>query len=206
MHHSARKQEFLNTALDLFYQKGYDKTTVNDIIGRLNASKGAFYHYFRSKEDVLEAVMKSYVEAEIAITEKIAEDRRLNALEKLNRIINDVLVRKALNIEERQKISKVFEHEGNIKLLRKLVENKFKMLHQPYRVIIDQGIREGVFDTFFPEEAAELIIILNSIVTKRASCIEDKSDNIEIFKRKIEAYQDAVERILGAEKGSINLR
>lgn len=209
MHDSTRKQEFLDAALDLFYVKGYDKTTVNDIIGKLNASKGAFYHYFQSKEDVLEAVTKRYVEPEIRITQEIAKDSRLNAREKMNKIVNDVLAYKAFNMGERQKISQVFEHAGNIQFLHKIVGNKIKMLHLPYLDIIEQGIREGSFTTAFLEEATEqvmyMIIILNKTVIKLASEIGEKPDNIEIIKRKIEAYQVAIEKILGAEKGSINL-
>jgi len=47
-----RKQELLDAALQLFYEKGYEKTSVNDIIEKVGVSKGAFYYYFKSKEEV----------------------------------------------------------------------------------------------------------------------------------------------------------
>ncbi|MBA1334668.1 MAG: Transcriptional regulator, AcrR family [Firmicutes bacterium] len=202
------KQALLNAATELFYEQGYDNTSVNSIIEKVGVSKGAFYHYFKSKEDVLEAVANRHIESEIKITHEAAEDSRLNAVEKINRIINDVLVHKALNMEERQKLSGMFEHEGNIKFLRKIAENKIKMLRLPYRVIIEQGIREGSFTVSFPEEAAEqiihMLITLNSVVTRLASGIEERPGNVEIIRRKIGAYREAIERILGAEEGSIS--
>jgi len=209
MQDSSRKQEFLDTALNFFSEKGYDNTTVNDIIGKLDASKGAFYHYFKSKEDVLEAVITRHIEAEIAITQKTVEDDCLNAVEKINKILNDVLAHRAFKKDERRKISKMFDHKGNIKLRHKIMENKFKMLCLPYRSTIEQGIREGVFHTIYPEEAAEqiinLVIILNKLIGKLVSEKGEKPDNTAIIKRKTEAYAEAVERILGTKKGSIKL-
>lgn len=204
-----RKQEFLDTALDLFREKGYEQTTVNDIINKLNASKGGFYHYFKSKEEVLEAVAQHHIEEEITITQEIAADNKLKAIEKINRIINTVLINKAHNMEKRQEISKLFENEGNIRFLRKTSENKIKMLLMPYTAVIEQGIGEGTFDTSFPEETAELVIhmsiSLNSVVKRLTAGIKEKPENIRVIKRKIEAFRDAVERLLGAQKSSINL-
>jgi len=208
MDNITKKQEFLNTALDLFYEKGYDKTTVNDILGKVKASKGAFYHYFKSKEDVLEEVARRHIQEEITITQKIAEDNQMNAGEKINKIFNDVMMHKALNIRKRQKISRVLEDEGNIKFQRKIIEHKMKMLHLPYRTIVEQGVKEGVFDTIYPEEVAEqiiqMLIILSSVVTRLALGMEENPNHNEIIKRKVKAYQEAVERILGAPKGLMN--
>ena len=209
MRERTRKQEFLDTALDLFHEKGYDETTVNDIIGRLNASKGGFYHYFESKEDVLEAVAQQHIEEEITTTQEIAEDSGLKAIEKIDSIINIVLMQKLHNMEKRQEISRLFEHEGNIRFLRKIAENKIRALQVPYRAVMEQGVRESAFDISFLEETAELVINmsinLNSKVTRLAAGSKEKPGNIEVIQRKIYAFGEAVERLLGTEKGSIDL-
>ncbi|WP_313339817.1 TetR/AcrR family transcriptional regulator [Sedimentibacter sp.] len=202
------KQHILNVAMELFYEKGYDNTSINAIIENVGVSKGAFYHYFKSKEDVLEAVAGRHIEVEITITKKAAEERYLNALEKINKVFNEVLTHKVLDMGERQKISKFFESEGNVKFQRKVVENKIKLLTPLYLSIIKQGIMEGIFKTSYPDEVAEqiiqMLIILNSMVVKLTSDINEKPENIAVIKRKIEAYREAVERILGAPKDSIN--
>ena len=56
-----RLTEFLETAQQLFFQKGYEKTSVNDIIKKIGVAKGTFYHYFKSKKDLLDKIVKGYV-------------------------------------------------------------------------------------------------------------------------------------------------
>ncbi|WP_313371334.1 TetR/AcrR family transcriptional regulator, partial [Sedimentibacter sp.] len=178
------KQHILNVAMELFYEKGYDNTSINAIIENVGVSKGAFYHYFKSKEDVLEAVAGRHIEVEITITKKAAEERYLNALEKINKVFNEVLTHKVLDMGERQKISKFFESEGNVKFQRKVVENKIKLLTPLYLSIIKQGIMEGIFKTSYPDEVAEqiiqMLIILNSMVVKLTSDINEKPENIAV--------------------------
>ncbi|MDF2532153.1 MAG: TetR family transcriptional regulator [Clostridia bacterium] len=52
-----RRNEILDTAEKLFHAKGYEKCTVNDILKEISIAKGTFYHYFRSKEEVLDAIV-----------------------------------------------------------------------------------------------------------------------------------------------------
>jgi len=207
MKDNTRKQDFLDAALELFYEKGYDKASVNDIIARLDASKGGFYHYFKSKEDVLEAVALQYVEVEVIFTREISGRNDLNAIEKMNEIIRGILIQRLSNLFEREKISRIFAHEGNIRLLRKIAENKMRMIFVPYLSIIKQGIQEGVYDTPYPEETAEqiiqMLISLNSMIAKLAAAIEEKPDNTQTILHKLKAYQVLIERLLGTKHGTI---
>ena len=57
--HDERKQEIIDTANRLFSKKGYSQCSINDILNEIGIAKGTFYHYFRSKEDVLDAVIGS---------------------------------------------------------------------------------------------------------------------------------------------------
>ena len=60
--HDERKNEIIDTASHIFAQKGYDKTSVNDILNAIGIAKGTFYHYFKSKEEVLDAVITKATE------------------------------------------------------------------------------------------------------------------------------------------------
>jgi AcrR family transcriptional regulator len=60
--HDVRLHEILDAAQSLFAQKGYEETTVNDILDRVGIGKGTFYHYFQSKEDALAGVISRVVE------------------------------------------------------------------------------------------------------------------------------------------------
>jgi len=102
-----RKQELLDAAFKLFYKKGYENTSINSIIEKVGVSKGAFYYYFKSKEEVLDKLSLQQTEKLIKIINKIVKDNKLNALDKLNKIIAGSLEYKAGH-REIQNFSKEF--------------------------------------------------------------------------------------------------
>lgn len=63
-----KRQELLGEAEKLFCQKGYDKTSVQDILDAAGLSKGGFYHHFASKEDVLKALCERRANRAAAFT------------------------------------------------------------------------------------------------------------------------------------------
>ena len=60
--HRECRQEFLDAAHELFYTKGYNETSVNNILQKLDLSKGTFYHSFNFKEELLDELVKHFVE------------------------------------------------------------------------------------------------------------------------------------------------
>ena len=78
----------LDVSLKLFLEKGYENTTIQDITDALgNLSKGAIYHHFKSKEDILEAVCDQRLFAGVeALMNEVVTDKRLNGREKLTRM------------------------------------------------------------------------------------------------------------------------
>ena len=81
-----RKSEIMDTAQMLFYTQGYDAVSVNLIIDTIGISKGTFYHYFSSKEELLDELVQRFTEDAIQNILPIVEDDSLNALEKLSLI------------------------------------------------------------------------------------------------------------------------
>ena len=55
-----RRQEILDTAMRLFWEKGYEKTSIADIAQAIGVAQGLCYRYFSSKEDLLEAGLEQY--------------------------------------------------------------------------------------------------------------------------------------------------
>lgn len=207
MAESGRKQEFLDVAEALFERQGYERTTINDIIGELDVSKGAFYHYFSSKEDVLAAVAERHIAGEVGITLTIAQDAALAAPAKVAHLINQVLSHNIHTLDKRQRISSLFEHEGNARLLRLVVEKKFREIHPAYAAIIRQGVGEGAFTTAFPEEVAEQIVNLlqhlNSVIARMSGT--GKMGLLPVARRKVLACEESISRLLGAKPGEISL-
>ncbi|TKH46201.1 helix-turn-helix transcriptional regulator, partial [Bacillus cereus] len=60
-----RRKEILETAERLFLTKGYTKTTVNDILKEIGIAKGTFYHYFKSKEEVMDEIIMRIIKEDV---------------------------------------------------------------------------------------------------------------------------------------------
>ena len=87
--HAVRREAFLDVAERLIRTKGYEQMSVQDILDELAASKGAFYHYFGSKEALLEAVIERMTDAAMEVVEPIAGDPDLSAPAKLQAVFSE---------------------------------------------------------------------------------------------------------------------
>lgn len=79
-----RRDQLLDCAQALFFEQGYEATTVNHILQRSGLSKGGFYHYFASKEDILEAIVARVAERSVAQVNDLVEQDNGDALTRLN--------------------------------------------------------------------------------------------------------------------------
>ena len=84
---AVRRAELIDCAQALFLQKGYERTTINDVIAATALSKGAFYHHFRAKEDLLEAIAARFAEQAMATAAAVQGDASLTALQRLNALL-----------------------------------------------------------------------------------------------------------------------
>ncbi|MTI71854.1 MAG: TetR/AcrR family transcriptional regulator [Firmicutes bacterium] len=204
------KQDILYIALDLFYERGYDNTSISTINKEVGISRGGFYHYYKSKDEVLVSISKEYAESVIELVLEIANDNGLNAVEKINKMIKDVQKHNKINKEIRYKISKIYEREGNIKLQKKILDTVIEMAREPYKKIIEQGVKEGNFKTSNTKETTEFLIrmgiSLKAQLSQLSSQLEEKPENAGVIKEKILFYEEVFEKVLGSEKGTINLK
>ena len=80
--HALRRDEFVDVALRLMQTKGWDATSIQDVLAETGASKGAFYHYFSSKADLLEAVIERITDAATASLHPAIDDPALSSMER----------------------------------------------------------------------------------------------------------------------------
>ncbi|MCI9080628.1 MAG: TetR/AcrR family transcriptional regulator [Lachnospiraceae bacterium] len=151
----------LDTAFRLFMEKGYEYTSIQDIIDNLGGlSKGAIYHHFKSKEDILIAVADRITSESNKILADIRDNPGLNGRDKLKTIFK-TSVKRSVNDD-------IFAVAPNINNNSKLL---FSLLHEtvyeaaPYYIlpIIKQGISDGSIKTEYPEQLAELIILVANV-------------------------------------------
>jgi len=201
-----RKSELLDIALDLFSKSGYIDTSIQEIISTAGVSKGAFYHYFKSKEDVLDQIIDRYINEIVDLSNKIAEDPNLSALKKYNLLFTEVQKRRIVNRGKFMFLLKMMLSEKNSLFINRYTEKTIKMVILPYRKILDQGMAEGVFHINDPEATAELIIRFGTIYrTKLAGMylqVQYQPDIIKEIQKTINFIQDTVERLLGVNPGT----
>lgn len=206
--HTAKRNEILNTALQLVYSKGYDKMTIQDILDQLQMSKGAFYHYFDSKLAVLEAVVERMAtEQAEPIFRSIVQDPSLTALEKLSRYFDMSTQWKTSNKAFVMELVKIWYSDENALAQQKMIAKTAQHLGPFFTEIINQGVREGVFTTPYPEITSQVTmnLIQDLAYTSSQMLLSHNENTFERAKTFFAAYSDVLERILGAPQGSVQL-
>ncbi|MFH1002112.1 MAG: TetR/AcrR family transcriptional regulator [bacterium] len=207
--HDERKTEFLDTAQELFFTKGYEKTSVEAIIKKMGLSKGTFYYYFKSKEDLLDALIERLSEKILEEVKKIADREDLDAITKLNSAYAVTRSVKLENLELLKVLLKVLYDDKNISFRFKIYRSSLEILAPEFSKIIRQGVNEKVFNTPFPDEAARLIFELAYMFSERIPNLilgsDKNSKSMDKAEREFKVYENAIERIIGAEEGTVNI-
>lgn len=210
--HAAKRNEILDAALQLVYSKGYGRMTIQDILERLQISKGAFYHYFDSKAAVLEALVERMVTEQVEPQMvAIVRDPHLTALEKLQGYFDTSARWKTAKKEFVMELVRVWYSDENALARQKMFALMVQHVTPLFNEIINQGVREGIFTTPYPEYASQINIsmiqILGDTFAQMLLLDEKEHDHrlIEQAENLLAAYTDGVERVLGAPQGSIHL-
>lgn len=151
----------LDTATRLFVQKGYERTSIQDIINNLGGlSKGAIYHHFKSKEEILIAVTNKMTEVSNKMLFKIRNAPNMTGKEKLKKLLEDSLNRPVHD--------EIFSAAPNIKsspaLVSSILMESVETVAPEYVLpIVEQGIADGSIQTEYPEELAELIMLVGNV-------------------------------------------
>ena len=204
-----RKQEFFDAAVELVNERGYDNITIQSLIDKLGVSKGAFYHYFKSKQELLDVIITHYTKRVVKKLQKVVDDKKLNALQKFNKMVFTAKEFKAAQREINIEFIKLIR-QGSISLISsRALEISMEIVRPIWLKIVCQGVEEGIFDIPYPEEMTTLLIHVanNCNATLGRIFLEStqKSNLIETLKKQIQFYEDTFERLLGVEKGSIDL-
>lgn len=151
----------LDVAFRLFMEKGYEHTSIQNIIDNLGGlTKGAIYHHFKSKEDILVALTNRVAEDSNQLLLEICQRPGLSGLEKLKAIFKESIMRPIQN-----DFFALYPDMGNnpkllVSLLRETIEVSAPVYIQP---IIEQGIADGSIETDYPAELAELVILVANL-------------------------------------------
>jgi AcrR family transcriptional regulator len=211
---SPRTRDFTRTrgllieaAGQLFAGRGYDGTSVDAIIRQAGVSKGAFYHHFSSKEEVLDAVTDFIVEDACQQIEEAVSEKTVGATVRLNRFLNASKVWRLAHFGLWREVAVVLLRDVNAPMLRKIQAQTISRSAPMLAEIIQQGVEEGVFDPPNPLETARLILQLGmaSQDAQLAHQLEKMSEaTLVLLEERVELLVAMVERMLGARPGSID--
>lgn len=199
--HDRRRAQIIATAQRLFFQEGYEKTTIAQIIEAVGIAKGTFYHYFTSKEELLEALAETMTGPVMASLEEILEDREASALEKIRRYFHGAAVWKANNRELIMALIQTMYRDDNILLRHRLNQFSMQITVGPFTRMVREGVERREFTVTDPEMCAAFI--LRSFVAASeamAAVLLRMNEDRGLFReleRHMEFLEEAVRRILG---------
>ena len=206
--HAERRSAFLDTAQRLIGTKGYEQMTIQDVLNDLRASKGALYHYFDSKQALLEGIVERYAAAREAHLACCAADPDRTAFEKLHGFFTGIGPSTA---ELRLSFAALptWYSDDNAAARHRLRVRLTERVAPLLTRIVEQGVAEGVFATAYADCAGGIAIglILDLKETIGRQVLAAGPDGIDTanLERMISAYTDALERVLGAPAGSLAL-
>ncbi len=205
--HAVRRNEILDVAQRLVYTKGYEVMTVQDILSELQIAKGTFYHYFASKQDLLEALITRMLNEVEQLVLPIVHDPTIPTLEKFHRFFVTIGTYKDTQKAFLLELIRIWNADENVLVRQKANVAGNARIVPLLAQIIDQGIREGVLATPYPDQAADvawsLQLGLNEALLKWLLQQDQQQDSLQRIERTISAYTDALERVLGAPSSSL---
>lgn len=193
-----RKNEILDAAAKLFAEKGFDGTSTNDILTSVGIAKGTLYHHFKSKEDIMDALIERHTDLMLAEAAQTAADKSIPVQERMVRTVM------TLHVEDTN-------HTGGSQMIEHLHKPQNALMHQKTKRIIlqrippiladilEDGIEEGLFETPYPLECMEMAVCYLDIM------LDDDVFELTPEQRsvKIRAFLFHLERLLGMKQGQL---
>jgi AcrR family transcriptional regulator len=204
-----KRSEILDATQRLVYTKGYEQMAIQDILEALKISKGAFYHYFGSKQDLLEALVERMQQEAEDRFFPILQDPEVPALEKLQHFFDTTVRWKTDQKEYLLALLRVWYADDNALVRYKAQATMARSLAPLFESLVEQGVREGVLSNQFADQVGPMVIALSlslgEVLARLIMAHEPPPDALNHGARIVAAYTDAIERVLGAPAGSLRL-
>ena len=208
-HPEARRRELLDCAQALFFERGYEGTTVGDIIAKAGVSKGGFYHHFSSKEEMLAALAARMAREAVARLGDVLEDPDLDAVARLNTFLARA---RRMKVDDAPQLRATFDvvfRPENVVLYHRLNVAVTAVMVPVLARIIAQGRKEGLFDVADPRAAAEIVLALGASTHDAVARAVEAAGTVEAsaaadaLEERLRLQGVAIDRILGLPDGSV---
>lgn len=190
-----RKNEILDVAERLFGTKGFDSTSTSDILNEIGIARGTLYYHFKSKEEILDAMISRVMNRLVKRAEAIAAQKSVPVLQRLT------MMMLLLNVSDgnfEQELLKQMHKPQNALMHQKMEKSLLSGINPIITGLIREGMAQGICQTDYPEEAAEMTFLYANMV------FDDLMEHSEEEKqRKIAAFIYNLERLLNMEQDSM---
>ena len=176
-----RRAEIMDAAMLLFMEKGYANTTTQDIVDKVNISRGLLYYHFKNKEDILYCLVERYSEKLLRDIHVIVNDDDKTAIEKIRDFIDATIISTDNVSAEGTELQKTVDLEENRYMLDKLSHKLIEKLTIYFERIINQGISEKVFSVKYPSETAEFLMTAYVFVSNNIGIKTSKKETVKDY-------------------------
>lgn len=171
--HDDRKNEILDAAEKLFYSKGYEHCTVNDILKEVGIAKGTFYHYFISKEGTLDAIVERNIDIMVSRIKKATDNNDLP----VQKLMNVFLAMKMDGIVDRKMLDDLHKCE-NALLHQKNLSHMIESITPVLVGIIEEGIEKNVWSCRYPLQYMKIFLAASLTLTDEGICNIDADSQL----------------------------
>lgn len=207
--HAVRRDAFLDVAQRLIMSRGYDGFSIQDVLDETGASKGAFYHYFGAKSDLLEAIVERMADGIQKRWDEIMARPGMSAIERFESIFATTAQYKNARRELSLALLEAWLSDRNTVLREKLRQLVSRRMTPVLERILRQGMDDGEFTASNAAGTADVIVALIVGIQDEAVRLfvarqrkEVEYDEVVSF---FAAYSEAVDRVLGLEPGRLSL-
>lgn len=190
-----RKNEILDAAEQLFGTKGFDNTSTNDILNEIGIARGTLYYHFKSKEEILDAMIDRVTDRLVGKAKAIVVRKEIPVLQRLT------MMMLALHVSDgnfNQELLTQVHKPQNALMHQKMEKRLLSGINPIITVLIKEGISQGICQTDYPEEAAEMTFLYANTI------FDDLMEHSEEERqRKIAAFIYNLERLLNMAQGSM---
>ena len=189
-----RKNEILDAAEELFVSKGFDQTSTNDILEKVGIARGTLYYHFKSKEEILDAMIQRMMDQCMARARKAASDKSKSIPERLPQII------RALNMEDRlgEEMLQQMHKPQNALMHQKMQQQMINGIVPLIAELVEDGIKAGMFQTDYPKETVEMLFVYAGTIFDD---LTEQPPEEEMCR--MEAFIYNIERLFGVEQGAL---
>lgn len=192
-----RKNEILDAAEELFAARGYEETSTGDILDRVGIARGTLYYHFRSKEEILDALIGRISQTLIARAGKAAENKSVPVVERIVRTIASLNLETGESSIGHEVLEQVHKPQ-NALMHQKMQQSLLDGVVPVVSSLVEEGNTEGIFHADYPRETTEMLVLYSSIAFDSRFGLTP-----EQMTCRIQAFIHNTEKLLGVESGSM---